>query len=334
MLRKERVKKALQHKQTDVVPYNISFTIPAYQKLVKYYSDEKISDKIGNHLVRISAVSSDAWQEISPDIWQDEFKVVWNRTVDKDIGTVEGYVFPEPELYGYKFPEPNLKTRYAKFEEIANSKPDGFIIGGIGFSLFERAWTLRGMENILIDMKLNPNFVEELLDRILEYNLAVIEGMSKYKIDACHFGDDWGSQHGLIMGPSMWRKFIKPRIAKMYRKVHEKGLAVSIHSCGDIKEVIPDLIDIGLNIMNPFQPEVMDVYEMKQKYGKNLCFWGGVSTQSTLPYKTPDDVKKEVKQLLSEIGKDGGYILAPAHDIPSDVPTENMLALIEVVQNQ
>lgn len=201
-------------------------------------------------------------------------------------------------------------------------------------SLFERAWTLRGMENILMDMVLNPDFVEELLDRILDWNLAIIEQAAQYDIDGCRFGDDWGQQQGLIMGPKLWRKFLKPRLAGMYERVREKGRSAFIHSCGDVREIFPDLIEIGVNVFNPFQPEVMDVYEMKKKYGTELCFYGGLSTQRTLPYGTPHDVGGEARRLMKEIGVGGGYILGPAHSIPKDVPLENMLALIEMVQSQ
>jgi uroporphyrinogen decarboxylase len=120
----------------------------------------------------------------------------------------------------------------------------------------------------------------------------------------------------------------------MYEKVRAAGLPVTIHSCGDVDELFPELIEIGLDVFNPFQPEVMDVYEMKNKYGDKLTFWGGLSTQKTLPYGTPDDVKKEAKRLMQEIGAGGGYILSPAHAIPKDAPAENIAALIETVTKQ
>ncbi len=155
----------------------------------------------------------------------------------------------------------------------------------------------------------------------------------KHDVDAVYFGDDWGQQRGLQMGPKIWREFIRPVLRRMYAAVREAGKFVMIHSCGDVDELFDDLIDIGLNCFNPFQPEVMDVYTLLPRYRGRLAFHGGLSTQRTLPFGTVQDVRAETRRLL-ELGREGGYILAPAHDVEGDVPLENMLALIECVQQQ
>jgi len=152
--------------------------------------------------------------------------------------------------------------------------------------------------------------------------------------DIVHFGDDWGQQHGLIMGPRLWREFIKPRIQRMYARVREAGKIVSIHSCGDVDELFDELVELGLNLFNPFQPEAMDVYALKKKYHGQLAFHGGLSTQRVLPFGTPDEVRAETQRLIREIGRGGGYIFAPAHAVPGDVPLENILAFMEVLQSQ
>jgi uroporphyrinogen decarboxylase len=204
----------------------------------------------------------------------------------------------------------------------------------IGFSLFERAWTMRGMANVFMDMIEAPEFVDELLDAICDYNVALVRQAVKFNVDAVHFGDDWGSQRGLLMGPKLWERFLKPRLARQYAAAKDAGKFVTIHSCGKVQEVFPQLIGIGLDCFNPFQPEVMDVYEMKRRYGDSLSFWGGISTQRLLPYGTPDEVRAEAKRMMAEVGKNGGYILAPAHSIPGDAKPENVLALIETVNDQ
>ena len=132
----------------------------------------------------------------------------------------------------------------------------------------------------------------------------------------------------------MWRRLIKPVLKRMYARIKGHGKFVAIHTCGDVKEILPDLVEIGVDVLNPFQPEVMDVRKIKKEFGKDLCFWGGVSIQHTLPYGTPDQVKAEVEGLIRDIGRGGGYILAPAHAIPGDVPVENILALLEAAHNQ
>ena len=333
MTPKERVRTILRHRDADIVPYHLSFTIPAARKMADHLG-ENFLDEIGNHCAMIEAQPPDTWEEIRPDVWRDEFGVVWNRTIDKDIGTVEGTVLPEPTLKGYMFPDPDRPGRFDPYPAFIEASRDRFAFGGIGFSLFERAWTMRGMGNLLEDMLLHPSFVEELLDAILQYNLTIIDRILQFDVDGVRFGDDWGHQRGVMMGPRLWRTFIKPRIARMYGKVKDAGKVVMIHSCGAVEELLPDLIEIGLDIFNPFQPEVMDVYAVKRKYGEDLTFFGGVSTQQTLPYGTPAEVKTEAKRLMREVGRGGGYVLAPAHDIPRDAPLENLLALVEAVQEQ
>ena len=210
---------------------------------------------------------------------------------------------------------------------------DRFRAFSIGFSLYERAWTLRGLQTLLMDFYDNPNFVHELLHTIADYNVTQIKEAVKYDIDAVRFGDDWGQQHGLQMGPKLWHEFIYPELKRMYGAVKEAGKYVFIHSCGDVDELFPDLIDIGVDCFNPFQPEVMDTTSLIRQYQGRLAFFGGMSTQQILPYGSVEDVRRETERLL-ELGKNGGYIFSPAHDVPKDVPLENMLAFIDVVQHQ
>ncbi len=329
--RRERVLTALAHHQPDVTPWQIDLTIDARQNTAAYLGDPSFEASIGNHL---AGCEDGYFVEVSPGFWRDQFGVVWNRTIDKDIGNVHVVLLPEPDLSGYRFPEPDLARNSATYERLIAANPDVLRFGGVGFSMFERAWTLRGMENLLADMLLHPAFVDELLDRILEYNLKVIDHLLAYDLDCVRFGDDWGQQHGLIMGPRLWRRFIKPRVAQMYARVKAAGKFVMQHSCGAVQELFPDLIDMGLDIFNTFQPEVMDVDWVKREYGRHLTFYGGISTQQVLPRVGPDDVRAEVRRMIDRIGVGGGYIVAPTHAIPRDVPPENIVAFIEAVQNQ
>ena len=183
-------------------------------------------------------------------------------------------------------------------------------------------------------MVIDRQFVNNLLDRILDWNLHLIDLACAHNIDGMMFGDDWGMQTGLLMGVPFWREFIKPRIRQMYQRVKAHNKYVLIHSCGKVNEIFPDLIACGLDVFNPFQPEVMDVWEMKKTFGNSLTFYGGISTQHTLPFGSPDEVRSEVKRLLDVVGRDGGYIAAPAHCIPGDAKPENVAAMIEVLRNQ
>ncbi len=329
-----RVIATLSHKKSDKVPYNVSFTRKARAKMIESYGDPDFESKLGNCLTVMRCEPKDSWKEVNPNIWEDQFRVQWNRTVDKDIGVVCNCLVTPDNINEYEFPDPDDPLRYDDYNEIIKTKKDGFFVVALGFSLFERAWTLTGMENLLMAMISDKDFANSLLDKILDFNLRIIENACLFDIDAMMFGDDWGQQTGLIMGPKLWREFIKPRIKQMYELVKSKGKFVFIHSCGKVDEIFPDLIDCGVDVFNPFQPEVMNVFEMKKRYGSSLSFYGGISTQRTLPYGTVTEVKDEVKRLLDVIGENGGYIAAPAHAIPADAKPENIAAMIEVLQHQ
>ena len=331
---RQRVLRSLRHEQPDQCPYHVTFTQPARKKMAEYYGDKDFEAKLGNCFSRLRPHCDNEFEEISPDIWQDQFGVQWDRSVDKDIGTVCNQVVTPENVKEHQFPDPDDPVRYSTFENKIAESPDNFRFVSLGFSLFERAWTLAGMENILMGMVSNKNFVNTLLDRIVEFNLKIIENSCKYNIDAMRFGDDWGQQRGLIMGPRLWQEFIKPRIREMYKAVKTKGKYVIIHSCGKVEELFPDLIECGLDLFNPFQPEAMDIFEIKKAYGDKLSFFGGISIQQTLPFGTVSQTQNEVKCLIDKIGKNGGYIAAPSHDIPGDAKPENIAAMIEVLQNQ
>jgi len=334
MTLRERVYQSLQFQQTDIVPYHIGFTTAAREALARHLGDPGFEGRIGNHLATLSHRKSSPWTQIKPGYVADQWGVIWNRTVDKDIGVIANRILPEPSLHGFQLPDPLPDRLAAAYPAFVEGNRDRFRMASIGFSLFERAWSLRGMDQLLVDMVESPAFVHDLLDRILEFNLVQVDLALSHDVDAVYFGDDWGSQGGLIMGPVLWREFIKPRVAQMYRRVRKAGKYVGIHSCGDVRAILPDLVEIGLNIFNPFQPETMDVFETKKRYYRQLSFWGGISVQHLLPHGAPDEVRRETGRLLSLLGQGGGYIASPSHDVPADVPPENLVALIEVLQQQ
>ncbi len=335
MSKRDDVLLSLAHKQPDKTPYNVEFTQHAWQHFVQY-AGEDVKTLINNSLTIGGLSKSNAWVQVRPDIWMDEFGVEWNRSIDPDIGNVCNELVTPSTLDDYVFPDADDPSRYEWYRNVCPSKVenDQFIVANLGFSLFERAWTMTGFEQFIADLLEEPEFAAALLDKILEYNLKVIHNVCQYDVDAVMFGDDWGTQTGLITGPRLWRNMIKPRIREMYQAVKSHGKFVFIHSCGKVMELFPDLIECGLNCFNPFQPEVIDVEEAKRVFGSELSFYGGISTQRSLPYGTVDQVRDETKRLIDVVGKDGGLIAAPAHAIPGDAKPENIMAMLDVLNNQ
>ena len=332
MNKRQVVKLAIESHKVPYVPWHCGFTVEAADKLRKHFGREDLDLVLDNHFVKLGS-DIGFFTDLGRDRLRDAFGVVWDRSVDKDIGIVEGCILPEPTLQRYEFPDPLDRRFFQDIPEKISRYGDCFRVFKIGFSLYERAWTLRGMENLMMDFLKAPDFVRELLRTIADYNIAQVTEALKYDIDAVYFGDDWGQQTGLQMGPRLWREFIKPELKRMYSVVRQAGKYVMIHSCGKVDELFDDLIEIGLHCFNPFQPEVMDVFGLMKRYKGRLTFHGGLSTQQTLPYGSVEDVKRETAELL-EAGKSGGYIFAPAHAVEGDVPPENMLAFIEVLHTQ
>jgi len=332
MEKRSVVRLVLEGKQPPYVPWSFGFTKEAKTKIQEHFNQVDLEPVLQNHLLKLGS-DIGFFTDVENDCVRDVFGVLWDRSVDKDIGIVKNQVIPGPTLEGISFPDPLDPRFFADIPEKIAKYGDRFRVFQIGFSLYERAWTLRGLQTLMEDFYDNPEFVDQLFNIIADYNIAQVQEALKYDIDAVYFGDDWGQQRGLQMGPKLWRRFIYPVLQRMYSAVHKAGKFVFIHSCGDVDELFDDLIKIGVNCFNPFQPEVMDVMALLTNYRGRLTFHGGLSTQRTLPYGTVEDVVAESRRLL-DLGRAGGYIFAPAHDVEGDVPLANMLAFIQVAQSQ
>lgn len=336
MTGKERVIKAIRHQETDRLPYFIELTSDETEKMIQYTGKKNYTDYFKNDIEMIGFGGEVHPIKKYPGIYKDDFGVCWNRKgPDKDIGVLTGCVLKEPDcLKSYKFPEIREREIRKKMKRFVDNGRDTFKVVGISFTMYERGWSLCGIEDMLAYFVEEPEFVHELFEKIYEYNLGILRIILEYDIDAVCFGDDWGQQKGMLMGPKHWREYIKPQMKKMYQYVKDKGKFVIQHSCGDIQEIFEDLIEIGLDVYQTFQPEIYSMEKVKAEIGGKLTFWGGISTQMLLPFATPDKVREVVIKTVGIMGKDGGYILAPTHTVTGDVPPENIEMLVELFQHQ
>ena len=335
MNRREMVTNVLNHKETHPIPYTVGLTAQARDRFLTHYKDKSLLDNTGTYITGIYYSGNPTEIPGKAGYFKDDYGVIWNRNgADKDIGVIEGYVIEDLENNNYKFPEIDITWFRNELQQLVSADTDQFRAANFGFTMFERCWTLMGMENVLAAMITSPKALENFFDKICDFWLPLIDISLEYDIDAVEFGDDWGQQKGLIMGPEYWRRFIKPRMAKLFERVKNKGKFVLLHSCGDCHEIFPDLIDIGLDCYQTFQPEIYNISEMKKLYGANITFWGGVSTQQCLPRMNPQQVQEEIIRIARILSPGGGYILAPTHDIPGDVKPENIMKMLEVFQNQ
>ena len=332
MNKRKRVLSALSHTTPDKVPYNIELTSEVMKRFSDYsgITSDEYFDSVGNH---IEKCGYNGGSYIKSGYFKDEFDVLWNRSgADKDIGVVEEYLLPDAELNNYTFPTPDLANVSKKTKAMMENGKDTFKLGKIGMTFFERAWSLRGMENLMCDFYENEAFTEELFNNILEYNLQIVNTALAFDIDGFYFGDDYGMQTGLMFSPNSFRTYLKPCLRALFEPIKAKGKKVMLHSCGNIEKILPDLIEIGLDVYQTVQPEIYDLKKLKKEFGQDLTFWGGISTQRDLPNLSPYEISALTKETIEILGENGGYICGPTHQVPADVPIENIVAMLDILK--
>ncbi len=236
----------------------------------------------------------------------------------------------EEAVKKYKAPDYNQKDNFKHIKKsIEDNNGEFFIINAGYFGIYERSYGILGWEEFMTELALRPNLVLEILEKVTEFKVHEAKEKIKLGLKVGHTGDDLGSQYGPLFSRDMFRKYILPFQKRLFSVYKDAGIPVAFHSCGYITEFIPDLIDIGLDILEPIQP-CMDLAFLKKEYGAHIIFWGGINVQQ-LPFMTPEEVKKMTKDTIWTLGRGGGLIIAPSQEITKDVPIENIKALVEVI---
>ena len=322
-----------------IVPYTLGFDCPILQtKAHDYYGGWREKTRQFMHSPFYVSTTREVPIEGKANYARDVFGSIWR--MDQLPWHLETPVLPQPSFGGYKFP--SLDAFIAPLEQInlkqqakdANERnPDLFRIINMGWGIFEQTWRIRGFEDTMCDIAAEEQFYAELVDKITDLYVGMVEYCADVEADAFLFGDDWGSQNGIIIGPEKWRRFIKPAWKRVYDKVHEQGKYVISHSCGSVYDILPDAIEIGLDMLESTQPEAygMNPFELKREFAGKLGFWGTLGSQSVIPFWKPDEIKAHIRKLKSEMGKDGGYILAPAKPFQPETPVENVIAVIDAL---
>lgn len=330
MNHKERLLHALRYEAVDRLPTQVHYTAAMGARMSAHFGVEmdELPRFLDNHLMRVDLSyekkrSPDGrvlydWWGAGHDTGEEGYFIRVSPLADtKDLGA-----FPWPNPYAPGLFEQASKT-------IQTYGKEYFIVPNLGFALFERAWSLRGLEQFLMDLALDPGWVGELLERITEIQLALIEQFLRLGVDGAYFGDDYGAQKGLMLSPASWRKLIKPRLERLFAPFRERGLPILMHSDGQIQAILPDLVEIGLTVLNPVQPEVLEHDWLRQNFAGKLAFYGGISTQTSLPGGSPEQVRQAVSACIQALAPDGtGLLLAPSHRMLSDIPLANVEAML------
>lgn len=334
MTQKQRVIEQINHRATDYVPFGgLGYEGDVAERLDAYYESNRWRSLLEQHTHIKSTLGASKFG-LGVDSQAPQFTDAYGLTWRTDLRPRRVVAPPiaEPTLKSYSFPRiSDLLSgtwRQEALEQIELNK-DRFLVNGVGNGIFLHSMRLRGHENGLMDTIAEPVFYEELVAGLFELYMMLLDEILTVPTDGVMFDDDWGDQRGIVLGPERWRRFLKPYWAKMYEKVHRAGKFSLHHSCGNVQEIIPDLIDIGLDVLQTIQPEVMDPYFIKREYGKDITLWGGLGSQQLVPFGSPEEIRAEVARLCGEMGVDGGYILGPAKGLQPETPPQNAAAVVE-----
>jgi uroporphyrinogen decarboxylase len=354
MKHRDRVLTALANEKPDRCPMQVSFT-PEFA--VRLRENLALSGRAphnphggGNTYELERALKEDllltsvGWANSyysQPNAYTDEWGIGW-KLVEYETKFGKGHyteiahhpLADDRAIETCRPPDPNRPELYVEAERLLDDfRDEYFIVGVTVTTIFETAWALRGLSQLMMDFVVDPDLAHRILDIPFRYHLTAAKRLAEMGVDMIWTGDDVGTQSGMMISPEHWRTFLKPKMAEFVAELKQirPAIKVAYHCDGDLSAIIPELIEIGVDVLNPIQPACMDPAELKRKYGDRLCFWGSLDEQHTLPFGTPEDVRNEVLLRLETLGQDGGLILGPTHHVQLDTPMENFWAMVDTI---
>ncbi len=352
---RHRVITTLRRQVPDRVPKWISFSALLQEKFREWTGHDDPQEYFDLELRKVTAGPTKRKTDFSPfigklaegtpvlhsygnsscDEWGVGYEVEPATYYSRRISPMRAFDSPK-QVEDYPFPDLGEPYRYLetrrRVEEIQRK---GYAALSFQVStIFEIGWYLRGFEELMMDMVAQPEIAEALFEKITEIRCKEAAQLASAGVDLLALGDDIGMQEGPIMSPSMWRQWLKPRLAKVIKsaKSANPDILISYHSDGKADAFVGELIEVGIDVLNPVQPECMDPVEIKRRYGDRLAFWGTIGIQRLMPFGTPQEVRTEVKRMIDTVGEGGGLLISPTHRLQPEVPWENIRAFVDAVE--
>ena len=341
---RERMLIVLNHEKPDRIPFQFKLSPSLFEQFKEKTGSDNVSEYFGFDTRNVAQKPTTKKTDFSKYLTNLNDNVVVDEFgVGKVVGSkfhFQSYIHPLQnlsfqEIKDYPFPDIAASYRCDHFQEkAAKFHSDGYFVTGSVGKIFETCWEMRGMEDFLIDMKANDDIALFLIETLADMREKLAKKYASVGVDMISIADDIGTQRGMMMDPELWRKFLKPvwkKVISSAKKI-KPDLYIYYHSDGDIREVIGDLIEIGIDVLNPVQPECMDPAEVKRKYGNDITMWGTIGTQTTMPFSSPSEIRKLVKHRIEQLGINGGLILGPTHVLEPEVPWENIEAFVDAAR--
>lgn len=335
---KERVAATLQREPVDRVPVFMWFHPDTAVHLGRLLEIPPglVGDAMGNDVHQTWVNNNFAMEGITHEhdgeSHVDDWGITWTRGYSfNQISHYPLKTASKEELLTYQFPSAHIDDYLARMQTLVETSSNYFLGCDISPCAFEMYWRLRGMDTAMMDMVDDPELARTMLDRCMDFAIQLGKAAcDRFPLDWLWTGDDVASQAGMMISPRSWRNLIKPGLERVFDVGKSRGLWVAFHCCGGLRPIIPDLIEIGLDVLNPIQGNCpgMDPVSLKKEFGDTLAFMGGVDTQELLPRASVTEVRSAIAKLLQEMTVGGGgYILAASHTIPPETPDENIFAM-------